>query len=271
MIHSKSNGFKKIDTTGKLDEPQYFAVSATHQVKGRGTKGRKWIGSGGNTFVTIGVPMKSIPIPINLFPLKIGTIIANQIKNMLRNLNVDDVNEHSGAEFGSHNFDITLKWPNDVLIKGDKIAGVLIESEMDNNKDIWFLVGIGVNVGYAPNIETVGPHRGRKATCLRDHLNCDHDDSDTFYSEKSKLLAELLAKDLVLWISKYQGMGELKEDSGRKVVDEWKLWAKFGEELILRDKPGNEKVITLDIQYDGQLKVKDQNGSERLLVADYLL
>jgi len=46
---------------------------------------------------------------------------------------------------------VTLKWPNDVLVDGAKIAGILLESEADRTGQIdWLVLGVGINVGYFP-------------------------------------------------------------------------------------------------------------------------
>ncbi len=47
--------------------------------------------------------------------------------------------------------DITLKWPNDVLVKGRKIAGILLASASGA-----IIIGIGVNLAKAPDISTLG-------------------------------------------------------------------------------------------------------------------
>lgn len=254
---------EKLYHHGNQQIPHFFAISASEQVNGRGTNGRQWIGAEGNTFVTIGVPMKSIPVPINMLPLKVGTIIATQahfmLQTMCQNKNLSESIKNSADN------SVTVKWPNDVLINGDKIAGVLIESEMDQQNNIWFLVGIGVNVAYAPTVPSTGPHRGRKASCLKDHVDCDIQNSIE-YTEKAKELASLLAQNLTTWVA-----STVPTKDGKKVVEEWKQWAEFGQELTLRDEPGDEKVFTIGIEYDGRLRVKDRFGNERLLIADYLL
>lgn len=58
---------------------------------------------------------------------------------------------------------VFLKWPNDVLLGGRKVAGVLIEAELS-----FLLVGIGVNVRQKPDVPQQGPNRGRPAACLAD-------------------------------------------------------------------------------------------------------
>lgn len=120
-------------------------------------------------------------------------------------------------------------------------------------------------------------------TAITEEEDCDDDEKNEYFVSQSKELAERIAKDLVDWLvtstsNNNKNNGENKRRTfhekssfGERVVDEWKRWAKFGQELTLRDQPGDEKVTTVDIQYDGQLRVKDSRGVERLLIADYLL
>jgi len=54
--------------------------------------------------------------------------------------------------------DVTLKWPNDVLVKGGKIAGILLESQGDGRGGVSHLViGVGVNLAAAPAPDEVEP------------------------------------------------------------------------------------------------------------------
>lgn len=43
-------------------------------------------------------------------------------------------------------FDIKIKWPNDILVNKQKVAGILIENHVTNSKLSWSVVGIGLNV-----------------------------------------------------------------------------------------------------------------------------
>lgn len=51
-------------------------MAAREQLRGRGTKGRAWIGLPGNVFLTVAIPLDKVPVPLSLIPLRVGTLIA---------------------------------------------------------------------------------------------------------------------------------------------------------------------------------------------------
>ena len=58
---------------------------------------------------------------------------------------------------------LMLKWPNDLLLGGAKLAGVLIDSSLAQDGTVdWVVIGVGVNVASAPRVE------GRATSCLAD-------------------------------------------------------------------------------------------------------
>jgi BirA family biotin operon repressor/biotin-[acetyl-CoA-carboxylase] ligase len=46
---------------------------------------------------------------------------------------------------------VAVKWPNDVLLDGAKVAGILLEAVEEGGRCAWLIVGLGVNVGSAPS------------------------------------------------------------------------------------------------------------------------
>lgn len=107
-------------------------VWARRQVGGRGRRGRTWASPEGNLYSsTIIRPACSAPRAAEL-----GFVAA---------LAVGDIVPTGRA--------VRLKWPNDVLVDGGKVAGILLESAIDQRGSVEHVVaGIGVNVASAPQL-----------------------------------------------------------------------------------------------------------------------
>ena len=95
------------------------------QKKGRGQYGRKWISYKGNIFLSIYFTVKK-----NISQKSMTKKIYQTLKKSLNSF----VNEK-----------ITIKSPNDLLIKGNKVCGILQETIIYKN-DKFFIVGVGVNL-----------------------------------------------------------------------------------------------------------------------------
>jgi BirA family transcriptional regulator, biotin operon repressor / biotin---[acetyl-CoA-carboxylase] ligase len=101
---------------------------ADEQTAGKGRLDRNWASARGNCYSTLVLPLNA---DIKVVP-QISFVVA---------LAVADVVQNSGIE-------AKLKWPNDVLVKGAKIAGILCEVLSTNPLTI--AIGCGINVAHAP-------------------------------------------------------------------------------------------------------------------------
>jgi len=99
--------------------PHGTLVTAAEQSAGRGRQGRTWTAPAGRALLCSLV----IRDPPRLLPLAVGVAVA-------------EVAEVAGG-------DAQIKWPNDVLLSGRKVAGILVESRLQER---WAVVGIGLNV-----------------------------------------------------------------------------------------------------------------------------
>lgn len=114
----------------KSAESEGLVVQAKSQTKGRGRQNREWISGEGNLFCSILLKPKISACDIGQASLLIGVALAQTIKSLLNDPE-----------------SLSLKWPNDVLINGQKCAGILIESDLTSGGDISHIaVGIGVNI-----------------------------------------------------------------------------------------------------------------------------
>jgi BirA family transcriptional regulator, biotin operon repressor / biotin---[acetyl-CoA-carboxylase] ligase len=110
-------------------------VWALEQTAGRGRRGRGWVSPRGNLYLSV-VLRPDRPVGR---AAQLGFVAALAVGDSLRAI-LPRIER------------LTYKWPNDVLIDGRKIAGVLLESETVGSEKLSFIVvGVGVNL-------TVSPH-----------------------------------------------------------------------------------------------------------------
>ena len=101
-------------------------VVASEQTAGRGRRGRKWISQRGNLFATL--LMEARPPDSAQLGFAAALAVSETISRYV-----------PSAE-------VTLKWPNDVLLDGKKAAGILLEGTGDNMLGI----GVGINLTHHP-------------------------------------------------------------------------------------------------------------------------
>jgi len=109
----------------------FSAITASRQTDGRGRSGRKWVDfEGANLYFSLILPKIKAEriLPFNILA---GFAICDVLRNYLK---------------------CYLKWPNDIVYAGKKIAGILIDTKFNGNKLAKIVLGIGVNV----NAEDVG-------------------------------------------------------------------------------------------------------------------
>ena len=116
-----------------------FVIVAKEQSAGKGSKGRSWESLIGNLHMSILLrPQKTIE---HFHELSFLTAIA------LQGAIVDSINKLKAPSA-----EVKLKWPNDVLINGKKLAGILLESGCFNNVD-YVIIGVGVNTHFIPKLK----------------------------------------------------------------------------------------------------------------------
>ncbi len=109
------------NTTQKND----LFVITDNQISGKGRGNHSWI-SAPNKSITCSFLLKQIFQKINIHSFLIPLAIIKGIKKFT-------------------NINLNVKWPNDIIYKNKKIAGILIESKK-NNHNYLFNIGIGINV-----------------------------------------------------------------------------------------------------------------------------
>jgi BirA family transcriptional regulator, biotin operon repressor / biotin---[acetyl-CoA-carboxylase] ligase len=219
---------------GRAGAPEGLAILADRQERGRGRSGRAWAslpGVGLYTSILLrpSVPPRQAP----LLTIVAGLAVADAIKAFVR-------------------IEPSLKWPNDVLLDGRKVAGILTEMATVGQQIGYVVVGIGINVRHrstdfpadvqatATSIELIAgrrAERGEVAVAVYNAL-------DRWYAafcagERIGILAEARARTATL---------------GRLVTV----------------RAGSEQWVgtALDLDGEGALLVQDEEGAVRRVLAD---
>jgi BirA family biotin operon repressor/biotin-[acetyl-CoA-carboxylase] ligase len=203
--------------------PDGALVLAGEQTAGRGRMGRSWVS----------------PPGVNIYL----TIILRPPLEQLRQLSVIAPLAVSLAVEETTGLFPRLKWPNDVIIDGKKLSGILIESEIVENKVLFALVGVGINV----NLD-IAAHQeiGGIATSL--------------FTELGHTVArgEVLASFLNHFEPLYQALRR-----GEVVSMDWKQRLDTLGKPVRIQFPGGavESGVVVDADSDGSLILRHDDGS----------
>lgn len=118
---------------GKQGAPHGTGLAARAQTAGRGRRGHKWDSTAGNLLL-------SIVLRPCVNPAKYSGLAAVSGLALLKALEAQGLANEIG-----------LKWPNDLVARGRKLGGILVEAARDNEGKPFAVCGIGVNVNYVPS------------------------------------------------------------------------------------------------------------------------
>ena len=146
------------------------------------------------------------------------------------------------------------------------------------------LIGIGINVATAPRNLMSNNRPGkhiRPPCCIQDFCDPSFGKIDAIHtarlpSNTALTLGQDLASTIADWVFNEQTVDKAVLEE--RLIHKWRSFADWGVEYELRGRVVDEeqggyegeRVTTLDIERDGQLRVRGADGRVRLLVADYL-
>ena len=137
FIGNKFVNLEKIDSTNNYMKElllidgngiEGLVVVAKDQYSGRGQQGKKWESEKGLN-LTLSIFLK--PNLLVKHQFLISKVISLGIVHFLKNLGLNEVK---------------IKWPNDIYVENRKIAGILIENSIKENKIYQSIIGVGLNV-----------------------------------------------------------------------------------------------------------------------------
>jgi BirA family biotin operon repressor/biotin-[acetyl-CoA-carboxylase] ligase len=127
-----------------------FAVTAETQTSGRGRSGKSWQSPTGGAWLSVAWPIVGMAQRYARVPLVAASSVYQAIIPLLK-----------------PGFEVRIKWPNDILIDGKKVCGVLCEQQFAPVPAV--VIGIGINVNVDPMV--LGRDLRLPATSLHLHSN----------------------------------------------------------------------------------------------------
>ena len=120
---------------------------AEYQTAGRGRHGRAWLAPpGGSICLSLAWAFREVPQDLGALGLVIGVCALRALRE-------------SGLE------DARLKWPNDIVVDGKKLGGILIELRAESAGPASVVIGIGLNVAIGAKVlEAIGETGARPST-----------------------------------------------------------------------------------------------------------
>ena len=200
-------------------------VIAETQTSGRGRLGRRWHSQRGGIYFTIILRPRIGPAHAQIINLMAAVSVARAIRSLF-------------------NLEAKLKWPNDVLIRGKKVCGILAEMEAEMDVIKFVNLGIGINANNPISLYEEG------ATSIKEELGRD-------ISRKELLMCVLNE------IEKRRSL------LGKEIISEWKALSSTINKkvrIIMQDEVVEGEAI--DIDTDGALILRTDKGIRRIIAGD---
>lgn len=208
-------------------------VVAERQTKGKGRLGRAWISPvGEGLWFSFILRPKMLPVEAPRTTLIAAVAVARALRR----------------ETG---LNIRIKWPNDLLLDGKKITGILTEMNSEIGRINYLVVGIGINVRL--NLESIPPEIKAVATSLDAHL-------------KQAVPRLVLLRRCLEELEKYYELWQRGQFPD--ILDEWKqLSATLGNQVQIKLPEETIEGFAEEVELDGSLRLRLADGSVYLVIA----
>ena len=206
---------------------------ARAQTAGRGRHGRQWQSPPGNLYASLLLVDKASPRTASQLGFVAGVALARALRALV-------------AEPSR----IRVKWPNDILLDGAKLAGILVEGRMLAPAGAYAaVIGLGVNCEWCP------PDLPYPAAAL----------AETATRHKAEDVLALLSGEMALWLDVFeQGFDAIRA--------EWlSLAAGIGGQIKVKTATQQFEGIFQTIDADGRLILADASGVRAIEAGDVLL
>ncbi|TRD12552.1 biotin--[acetyl-CoA-carboxylase] ligase [Erythrobacter insulae] len=226
-------GSTNADLIGRLGSGESLAdgywLRARRQSGGKGRGGRAWVSPEGNIYASTIVNLRDTDPAAHTLSMVAGLAVWRMVTDRLKVQNRAKV---------------LLKWPNDVLVSGAKIAGILLERHGSV-----IVTGIGINLSHAPDIAD------RKTTSLAD----ENSEMDANPDQAMLDLAACFSDELAIW----------RDEGTRSLFARWQAAAHpVGTQISVHESDGAIVAGTFaGLADDGGLRLCLANGAVRTIHA----
>jgi len=230
---SQLDVLRSVDSTNALamkkaqaGEGHGYICLAEHQSAGRGRHGRQWVSPyGRNIYLSMGWAFTGGAAVLEGLSLAVGVAIV-------RALSANGVNG------------VKLKWPNDVLWEGNKLAGVLLEMTGDASGECQVIVGVGINVHMLASEAGSIDQPWASLSAINKHIS------------RNSLAADLI-NELTTLLSDYQVQGF------KPLRAEWEGLDSFSRQEV-EIRMGDTSIIGTDagVSDSGALKLQTAEGEQ---------
>ena len=204
--------------------PDFTVVVAGRQTRGRGRLKRQWLSDDGGLYFTM-VLRPDIPV---LLSSRVNFLASLTLARVLREL---------------FQIDAAVKWPNDILVAGRKISGMLSELEAETDRVLFINIGMGINVNNDPSVVEPGASSLKKITGRE--------------ISKKMLLARFLA----------EFEKRLKKVELENVISEWKKYTvTLNRQVKIVTHREVSEGIAVDVEQDGALVLELADGTRKKIV-----
>jgi len=209
-------------------------VIAEQQSAGRGRYDRSWHSPKGGLYFTLVLRPPIGPEAAPLFSLLVSCAVVESVRGM-------------GLQ------QISVKWPNDILLGHDKLAGILCELVSTHNNEYFIVAGVGVNHNStAADFPTDSEY---SFTTVRDHLGKST-------SQEQLLCSIINSVDSMLGLV-------VRENSYESVLRIWRgMSSTLGNRVRVFDGSHTYVGIAEDLLDDGSLSITTESGTKVLQVGD---
>lgn len=201
-------------------------VVADMQTAGRGRRGRSWSSPPGtNVYFTLILRPHLAPDKASMVTLVMGLAVAEGIRRIC-------------------GLDALIKWPNDIVVNGRKVCGMLAEMSVERDFIHYVVIGVGINVGFQEFPEEIA----NMATCLQEECG------------REVPRAELLANVMKAFEEYYENFQERGNLSG--LMEQYNsLLVNRDREVRVLDPKGEFQGIARGVNELGELLVEREDGS----------